>query len=58
MLNMASPTPCYIQLFEVDGGVDADDRAYLLHLYGGIVLASPVPVTTPAGSLALMGCGI
>ena len=57
MLNMASPTPSYTQLFEVDGAVDADDRGYLLHLYAGITFDSPIPITTPVGSLAMMGVG-
>ena len=39
MLNMASPM--YVRLFEVDGAVDADDRAYLLHLYGGNAFSAP-----------------
>ena len=54
---MASPTPSYTQLFEVDGAVDADDRGYLLHLYAGITFDSPIPITTPVGSLAMMGVG-
>jgi len=41
MLNMASPI-AYVRLFEPDGTVDADDRAYLLHLYGGNALDTPV----------------
>ena len=28
-------------LFEADSSVDADDRAHLLALYGGIALAAP-----------------
>jgi hypothetical protein len=37
----------YINLFEADGSVDADDRAHLLHLYSGISLASPVQGFAP-----------
>lgn len=44
MLNMASPNP-YIRLFEPDGAVDADDRAYLLHIYGGNALSGGSAVT-------------
>lgn len=31
-----------VMLFEVDGAVDADDRAHLLGLYSGITLSSRV----------------
>lgn len=34
MMSMASPL-AWQHHFEVDGAVDADDRAVLLHLYGG-----------------------
>lgn len=44
MLNMATPH-VYPRLFEPDGAVDADDRAFLLHLYGGNALEEPVAVT-------------
>ena len=40
MLTFASPL-AWQHHFEVDGAVDADDRAHLLHLYGGNALASP-----------------
>lgn len=40
MLAFASPAPWQIH-FEVDGAVDADDRAHLLHVYGGNALAAP-----------------
>lgn len=40
MLNIASPVP-YVRLFEPDGAVDADDRAFLLHLYGGNAFDAP-----------------
>jgi len=35
----------WTQHFEVDNAVDADDRAQLLHLYGGIAFDSPTAVT-------------
>ena len=38
MLNMAT-VHVYPALFEADSAVDRDDRAYLLHLYGGNNLA-------------------
>jgi len=41
MLTTASPL-AWQHHFEVDGAVDADDRAVLLHLYGGNALASVV----------------
>jgi len=41
MLNMAT-VHVYSALFEADGAVDRDDRAYLLHLYGGNTLAGGV----------------
>ena len=37
MLYVASPV-AWFPHFEADGAVDADDRAHLLHLYGGIAL--------------------
>ena len=40
MLNMASSV--YPLLFEPDGSVDADDRAFLLRVYGGNALSSAV----------------
>lgn len=40
MLSYANPLAWH-QHFEVDGAVDADDRAHLLHLYGGNALSSP-----------------
>lgn len=40
MLSFASPL-AWGHHFEVDGSVDADDRAHLLHLYGGNVLSDP-----------------
>ena len=43
MLYMASPVTWGAH-FEVDGAVDADDRAHLLHLYGGNALGAPVAV--------------
>ena len=57
MLSFASPL-AWQHHFEVDGAVDADDRAHLLHLYGGNALDNPSAVTLVAGSLALMGVGI
>jgi len=39
--------------FEVDGAVDADDRAHLLHLYGGNTLGLPVADTRTGFSVAL-----
>jgi len=33
--------------FEVDGAVDADDRAHLLHIYGGNPLNNPAAATIP-----------
>ena len=41
MLTFASPI-AWQHHFEVDGAVDADDRAHLLHLYGGNALSGPV----------------
>ena len=41
MLYVASPVT-WVHLFEIDGAVDADDRAHLLHVYGGNALDSPV----------------
>ncbi len=38
MLSFASPL-AWQHHFEVDGAVDGDDRAQLLHLYGGNTLA-------------------
>jgi len=43
MLYIASPI-MWGAHFEVDGAVDADDRAHLLHIYGGNALADPAPV--------------
>ena len=40
MLSFASPL-AWQHHFEVDSAVDADDRAVLLHLYGGIAFDSP-----------------
>jgi len=45
MLTTASPL-AWQHHFEVDGAVDADDRAVLLHLYGGNALASVVLLVT------------
>ncbi|NIL96468.1 MAG: hypothetical protein GTO62_04820 [Planctomycetales bacterium] len=42
MLNFVSGFSLHVEsLFEADGTVDADDRAYLLDLYGGIALDAP-----------------
>ncbi len=46
MLAFASPL-AWQHHFEVDGAVDADDRAQLLHLYGGNALAAPGDVSAP-----------
>ena len=46
MLSVCIPIP-WAHLFEVDGSVDADDRATLLHLYGGIPLDAITVVDTP-----------
>ena len=43
-------------VFEPDGTVDADDRADLLFLYGGIALAS-IGVNTAAKRFAMMSFG-
>ena len=43
MLNMATPH-VYPRLFQVDGAIDADDRAFLLHLYGGNAFEAPAAV--------------
>ena len=51
MLSVANPIGWHA-LFEVDGAVDADDRAVLLHIYGGNALDSPVPVTDNPISIA------
>ena len=40
MLAFALPL-AWAHHFEVDGSVDADDRAQLLHIYGGNALDSP-----------------
>jgi hypothetical protein len=40
MLSYCSPL-AWQHHFEVDGAIDADDRAHLLHLYGGNALDSP-----------------
>lgn len=40
MLSFASPL-AWQHHFEVDGAVDADDRAHLLHLYGGNAFDAP-----------------
>lgn len=37
MLNMAT-VHVYPRLFEQDGAIDGDDRAFLLHIYGGNAL--------------------
>lgn len=42
MLSFASPL-AWQHHYEVDGAVDADDRAHLLHLYGGNALNNPTP---------------
>lgn len=44
MLTVASPL-AWQHHFEVDGAVDADDRAHLLHLYGGNALGAPTATT-------------
>jgi hypothetical protein len=49
MMSFASPL-AWQHHFEVDGSVDADDRAQLLHLYGGNALNNPSPpslIVTP-----------
>jgi len=40
MLSFASPL-AWGHHFEVDGAVDADDRAHLLHIFGGNALNNP-----------------
>ena len=58
MLSSASPL-AWQHHFEVDGAVDADDRAVLLHLYGGNALDNPSPATGKlSGSLMLSGVGM
>ena len=49
MLNMAT-VHVYPVLFEADSAVDADDRAFLLHLYGGNALSAPAFVGVPAAA--------
>ena len=44
MLSFASPL-AWSHHFEVDGAVDADDRAHLLHLYGGNALDNPAEIS-------------
>jgi len=44
MLGFGSP---WSEFFEADGAVDADDRATMLHLYGGIPLDLLVELATP-----------
>jgi len=51
MLSVANPIGWHA-LFEVDGAVDADDRAVLLHIYGGNALDTPVAVTDSSLSVA------
>ena len=51
MLAFANILPWHHH-FEVDGAVDADDRAHLLGLYGGNALGAPVAVTGTAYSIA------
>ena len=54
MLSIASGQP-YPLLFEVDGAVDADDRAFLLKLYGGIPFDAPsTAVEEPRGKAGLL----
>ncbi len=48
MLNFADGLYIHAQ-FEADGAVDADDRAHLLDLYGGITLDDPTP-PVPGGA--------
>ena len=45
MLSVSSPL-AWAHHFEIDGAVDADDRAHLLHIYGGNALNNPAPSTT------------
>jgi len=45
MLSAASPL-AWQHLFEVDGSVDADDRAQLLHMYGGIAFTAALLYVT------------
>lgn len=40
MINFGDGTNIHL-LPEVDGGIEADDRAHLLDLYSGIALAAP-----------------
>jgi len=54
MLTFASPI-AWQHHFEVDGSIDADDRAHLLHLYGGNALDAPA---APVSSLLLMNRSI
>ena len=51
MLSFASPL-AWQNHFEVDGAVDADDRAHLLHLYGGNALGSPAVTNIRSGCWA------
>ncbi len=54
MLTFASPI-AWQHHFEVDGAVDADDRAHLLHLYGGNALDAPPTGGRIMGSIAGQG---
>ena len=59
MLALASPL-AWGHHFEVDGAVDADDRAHLLHLYGGIAFADVAPtlnIRIKIGSRTLVTTG-
>ncbi len=47
MLSFASPIHGWSPHFEADGTVDADDRAHLLHLFGGNALNNPSPNPYP-----------
>lgn len=59
MLNFVSGFSLHVEsLFEADGTVDADDRAYLLDLYGGIALAPPGGVVDAIGAQWLMFDGL
>ena len=49
MLYVASPV-LWSPHFEADGTVDADDRAHLLHLYGGNPLDGSLPPVVTKGS--------
>ena len=48
MMSVASPIG-FFPLFQVDGLIDADDRAHLLHYYGGLFDSGGTTIKTING---------